>query len=169
MSFLPRWTSWSLVVKNHNMLAVCHSHVHPHRFSLTVFRVFRVYYLRLTESCPSSWSVGSTSSCLSLFLARFSSPSVVCTRHYIACYKVARLLLKSAQVGPLTWTGESRLRLLLQRWAWEVSAQFRRLLPGAKITVRLEELRPRKGKCKMAFLGIDSTGKKCRHYWRCRC
>ncbi|CDJ62824.1 RNA methyltransferase, TrmA family, putative [Eimeria necatrix] len=66
-------------------------------------------------------------------------------------------ILRGLKVGPLTWKGESRLRLLLQRWAWEVSAQFRRLLPGAKITVRLEELRPRKGKCKMAFLGTDST------------
>ncbi|CDJ43579.1 RNA methyltransferase, TrmA family, putative [Eimeria tenella] len=66
-------------------------------------------------------------------------------------------ILRGLKVGPLTWTGQSRLRLLLQRWSWEVSAQFRRLLPGAKITVRLEELKPRKGKCKMAFLGTDST------------
>ncbi|KAL8270783.1 hypothetical protein Esti_005299 [Eimeria stiedai] len=64
-------------------------------------------------------------------------------------------ILRGLKVGPLTWAGEGSIRLLLQRVGLYETFAFRRLLPGETVTLRVEGLRPRKGKCKAALLGTE--------------
>ncbi|KAL8430820.1 hypothetical protein ACSSS7_005679 [Eimeria intestinalis] len=64
-------------------------------------------------------------------------------------------ILRGLKVGPLTWAGEGSIRLLLQRPRLHQTFAFPRLLPGETVTLRVEGLWPRKGKCKAALLGTE--------------
>ncbi|OEH74916.1 putative RNA methyltransferase, TrmA family [Cyclospora cayetanensis] len=65
-------------------------------------------------------------------------------------------ILRGLKVGALTWTGEGRIRLLLQRWSFEDTAFFQRLLPGQTVTLRVEGIHSKKGKCTVTLLGTES-------------
>ncbi|KAL8443151.1 hypothetical protein Emed_006935 [Eimeria media] len=64
-------------------------------------------------------------------------------------------ILRGLKVGPLTWAGEGTLRLLLQRENLYETFAFPRILPGETVTLRVEGLWPKKGKCKAALLGTE--------------
>ncbi|KAL8433590.1 hypothetical protein Efla_000734 [Eimeria flavescens] len=65
-------------------------------------------------------------------------------------------ILRGLQVGPLTWAGEGSIRLRLQRWGFEKIFFFPRLLPGQKVTLRVEGVCPRRGNCRAALLGTEA-------------
>ncbi|KAL8451213.1 hypothetical protein Emag_002832 [Eimeria magna] len=64
-------------------------------------------------------------------------------------------ILRGLKVGPLTWTGEGSIHLLLRRAGLYETFAFPRLLPGETVTLRVLGLWPKKGKCKAALLGTE--------------